>query len=187
MIKLLHIAAIAGFGLLLLQAFLLYLFGQPWICECGSIQFWEGEVLSSGNSQHLFDWYTFSHVIHGIAFYAILSLLLPRTSFATRLAIAIGLEVGWEVIENTPWLIEKYREQALAQGYTGDSIINSIMDTVAMIGGFVLTRRMPVSLAIALVIIFELYVGYMIHDNLSLNILNFIHPFESITAWQAGG
>lgn len=169
-----------------LQALVLYWLGQPAICACGYVKAWEGVVLSLGNSQHLTDWYTFSHIIHGFIFYLALWYFFPRLTVWQRLVIAVGIEVGWEIIENTPMVIEKYREQALAQGYVGDSILNSVSDTLAMIGGFFIAWRWPTWLTVALVVVFELFVLYMIRDNLSLNILNFIHAFPAVTAWQAG-
>ena len=105
---------------------------------------WAGDVLSAENSQQLSDWYTFSHIIHGFIFYGALSLLFPRLSVFQRLAIAVSVEVAWEITENTPMVIQHYREQALAQGYTGDSVINSISDTVFMILGFLFAWRAPV-------------------------------------------
>jgi len=143
-------------------------------------------VLSSGNSQHLTDWYTFSHIIHGLIFYFLLVLVFPRMSVWQRLALAVGVEVAWEIVENTPWLIDHYREQALAQGYTGDSIINSLSDTVAMIAGFFIAWRAPVWASISLALGLEIWVGATIRDNLTLNILNFVHQFDFIKNWQAG-
>lgn len=174
-------------SLFFLQGVTLFLFGQPLICDCGYVKVWEGMVLSSGMSQHLTDWYTFSHIIHGFLFYALLWYFFPRMSLGARLLLAMGIEIGWELAENTPWVIEAYRSQALAQGYVGDSIINSLFDTLSMMVGFGLAWRLPVWGAVALGILFEVGVGYAIHDNLTLNILNFIYPFEFIHAWQAGG
>lgn len=174
-------------GLLTLQTLVLYLLGQPFICTCGTVKLWISNVLSSDMSQHLFDWYTFSHIIHGFIFYWLLRLLFPRLSFSTRLLLAMGLEIGWEIAENTPYVINAYREQALAQGYVGDSIINSVMDTFSMIVGFLLARKLPVSFTVFLAILFEVFVGYMIRDNLTLNVLGFMHQFEFIHRWQSGG
>ncbi len=177
---------VAFIGILGLQAFVLYVLGQPAICTCGYVKFWEGVVQSSGNSQHLFDWYTFSHIIHGFVFYFGLWKFFPKLTWRQRFVLAVGIEVAWEVLENTPMVIQHYREQALAQGYTGDSIINSLFDTFAMIGGFIMAWRLPVWLVIATLVGFELFVGYMIRDNLALNVINLIHVFPSIAAWQAG-
>jgi hypothetical protein len=172
--------------LLALHALALHLMGQPLICTCGYVKVWEGAVLSSGNSQHLFDWYTPSHVVHGIIFYAALTLIAPRTSLATRLLLSLGIEITWELFENTPFVINRYREQALAQGYTGDSVINSVMDVVAMMVGFALASRLPVWATLAIVVVLELFVAYAIRDNLTLNVLNFIYPLDAVRAWQAG-
>ena len=172
-------------AILALHALVLTLFGQPLICACGYVKAWEGVVLSAGNSQHLSDWYTFSHVIHGFIFYWVLWLLFPRMPLVWRFLLALGVEVGWEILENTPQVIAHYREQALAQGYTGDSIINSLMDSLAMILGFVLSRRLPVWTIVALAIGMELFVLYMIRDNLALNVLNLIHQFDFVSTWQA--
>jgi len=174
-----------AFGLIAVQALVLYIFGQPPICTCGYVKFWEGVVLSSGNSQHLTDWYTFSHVIHGLLFYFGLWYFFPRTSVWMRLFFAVGIEAAWEIVENTPMVINHYREQALAQGYTGDSIINSVSDTVAMVFGFILAWRLPVWALVLLALVLEFYVGYMIRDNLTLNVLNLVHQFPVISAWQA--
>ena len=174
-------------GLLVVQIGVLAFLGQPAICECGTIKLWVSDVLSSDMSQHLTDWYTFSHIIHGILFYALLTWLFPRLSVWQKLAIAAGAEIAWEIAENTPWVIEAYRKQALAQGYVGDSILNSVMDTLSMMFGFFVARRSPIWLSIVLVVSMEVGVAYAIHDNLTLNILNFIYPFDFITRWQGGG
>jgi len=169
-----------------IQAGVLFWLGQPPICTCGYVKIWEGVVLSPGNSQHLADWYTPSHIIHGILFYLLAWLMFPRWSVLQRLLLATGLEVGWEILENTPWVINLYRKQALAQGYTGDSIINSVMDTFSMILGFFIARRAAVWAAIAFLVFLELLAAYVIRDNLALNILGFIHQFDFISAWQMG-
>ncbi len=172
-------------GLIFVQGGVLFFFGQPSICSCGYVKIWEGVVLSSGNSQHLTDLYTFSHIIHGFLFYMILWWLFPRMSFWQRLALAALIEGAWEIVENTPWVIDQYRKQALAQGYVGDSIINSISDTVAMCLGFIAAQKFPVWLTVTVALLFEIGVGYYIHDNLTLNVLNLIHPFDFIRDWQA--
>lgn len=169
-----------------IQAGALFLFGQPPICTCGYVKFWEGIVLSSGNSQHLTDWYIFSHIIHGFLFYLLLWVIFPKMSAGKRFLIAIGIEVAWEIIENTPMVIQHYREQALAQGYTGDSIINSVFDTLSMVVGFFMAKKWPIWSIVFIAIGLELFTAYMIRDNLMLNILNFIHVFPAISAWQAG-
>jgi hypothetical protein len=172
--------------LLIAQAGTLYLFGQPPICRCGYVKLWEGNVFSAGNSQHLTDWYTFSHIIHGFIFYGILWMLFPRMSVLQRFVCALGIEVAWEVLENTPMVIQHYREQALAQGYTGDSIVNSVSDSLAMAAGFLLAWRLPVIATFAVALALEAFLAYQIRDNLTLNIINLVHTFPAIHDWQSG-
>lgn len=172
-------------ALLAVQAVVLWWFGQPLLCECGAVKLWEGDVWSVGNSQQFFDWYTFSHVIHGFIFYWMTVLLFPRMRASQRILIALGLEIAWEIAENTPYVIDLYRQQALAAGYSGDSILNSLFDSFSMLFGFVLAWRLPVRFIVVLALIMEAFVGYMIHDNLVLNILNFIYQFDFINEWQS--
>lgn len=171
--------------LLAIQAVVLLAMGRPPICTCGTVKFWEGDVLSSEMSQHLFDWYTFSHIVHGLLFYGALRLVAPKLPILPRLLLAIGVEAAWEIAENTPWVIEAYRKQALAQGYVGDSTINSLFDTLSMMAGFAFARLAPLWTSMVLALGLEAYAAYAIHDNLTLNVLNFIHPFDVITQWQA--
>ncbi len=174
----------AAIGLVLLQAAVLLWLGQPAICECGYVKVWEGIVLSEGNSQHLFDWYSFSHIIHGFAFFFLLSALFPRLPLYSRLAVAVGLEAGWEILENTPMVIEHYRQQALAQGYTGDSILNSLSDTLMMVVGFFLAARFRWWAVLAFAVAFEVFTIYVIRDGLLFNILGFVAP-DLLANWQS--
>lgn len=169
------------------QAVTLFIFGQPTICECGIVKLWEGSVMSTGNSQHISDWYTFSHIVHGFVFYGLLAWFFPSMPVRFRLLIALGVEVGWEILENTPMVIEHYRQQALAVGYVGDSILNSVMDTASMVVGFLYAWRMPWWTTVAVAIVLELFVLYMIRDNLTLNILNLLYPIASVSQWQLQG
>lgn len=167
------------------QAIALYAMGRTPICTCGVIKFWHGNVMSSENSQHITDWYTFSHITHGFLFYFLAWLVLQRFSIAWRLAAAVLLEAGWEVLENTDFVINRYRETTISLNYYGDSILNSVFDTLWMVLGFVLAWRIPVLATVLLALAMEAGLAYIIRDNLTLNIIMLLYPFESIKAWQS--
>lgn len=162
----------------------LYLMGRTPICRCGEVKLWHGVVMSSENSQHLSDWYTPSHVIHGFAFYGLLWLVARRWPVGLRLIAAVMLESGWEILENTDMVINRYREQTIALDYYGDSVLNSIADIAAMMVGFIAASRLPVWLTVTLVVIMEVGVAYVIRDNLTLNIIMLLWPMDGIRAWQ---
>lgn len=170
---------------LIVQIVTLALMGRIPICECGYVKLFEPGVNTAGNSQHISDWYTPSHIIHGFLFYWLAIVVLPRASFGARLTLAVVIEAAWELLENSPIIIDRYRTATMAIGYQGDSILNSAMDTVAMVLGFLFAARAPVWLTVVLAIGFEIATAIVIRDNLTLNVLMLVWPVEAVKAWQA--
>ena len=177
-------------ALLVLQAGILHVFGQPWIAASGHVLLWVGDPLSPDTSQRLSDWYSFSHLIHGIIFFWLLHWLAPGLPLGWRFVMAMGIEIAWEITENTPAVIQHYRQQALAAGYSGDSILNSLCDTAMMSMGFWLASKVRAPYVAGLAVALELFTAVMIRDNLSLNVINLVAPpdlapIRFIHSWQA--
>ncbi|MCM2402199.1 DUF2585 domain-containing protein [Rhizobium sp. S153] len=174
---------VAG-ALLLAQIVVLLGMGRIPICECGYVKLFEPGVNTPGNSQHIADWYTPSHIIHGFLFYLLGWAVLRRGSFGARLTLAVIIEAAWEILENSPIIINRYRSETMAIGYSGDSVLNSAMDTVAMMLGFLFAARAPVWLTVVIAIAFELFTGWLIRDNLTLNVLMLVWPVDAVRQWQ---
>ena len=176
--------ALAVTGVIAMTVVALLLMGRTPICRCGYVKAWHGVVFSSENSQHLSDWYTFTHVIHGFAFYALAWLIGRRWPVGLRLVLAVVAESAWEVVENTDLVINRYREATIALDYYGDSVLNSAADILAMMVGFAAASRLPIWSVVALTIGLESFLAYFIRDNLTLNIIMLIYPVEGIRRWQ---
>lgn len=181
--------ALFGFVALVIvvQIAALRLLGRPALCDCGDFRLWTAQVLSTETSQQLSDWYSFTHVEHGLIFYFLGWLFFRRLPVSYRYLLALVVEVGWEILENSPSFVELYRQQALAVGYSGDSILNSVADVGFMSLGFLFAALAPVWTSLALLVVIELSLATMIRDSLALNILNFIHPVDAVARWQSGG
>ncbi len=168
----------------------LFAMGRPGISTCGTIALWHGEINTAEDSQQIADWYSFTHIIHGFLLYWILWLCSKKVAFLrptwNRFTVAVLLESAWEILENTPFIINRYREATIALGYHGDSVINSTCDILFMSLGFLLAMRFPVWMVIGLAFAFELTSLFVIRDNLTLNVLMLLFPVDAIHQWQMG-
>ncbi len=169
---------------------ILKVMGRPFISNSGTVKLWHAEVVSSENSQHLSDWYSFTHIVHGFLFFFLLWLIskkIPQIrKFSVGFVIAVVMESIWEVIENTDFIINRYREATIALDYFGDSIINSTADILFMSLGFMMASRLSVLASVSFVAGSELLLAIVIRDNLALNILMLIYPIDAIKEWQIG-
>jgi Protein of unknown function (DUF2585) len=163
---------------------ILWAMGRPPICTCGTVELW-GRV-GPTQSQMLADWYSPSHIIHGFLFYAALFWLWPKGSIELRFLAALLIETAWEIVENTPMVIDRYREATIALGYSGDSILNSASDIMMFAVGFLAARRLPWWASVLIILVLELVPLIVIRDNLTLNVWMLLAPSDAIRAWQAG-
>ena len=184
------LSALIAFVLFLIIGAVLWSMGRPPICACGEVKLIHLVVQSSENSQHLSDWYTPSHIIHGFLFFGAGHLLRKKWPALFPLGVAVSLAIiaegAWEILENSPIIIDRYREVTISWGYAGDSIVNSLADIFWMIIGFFIASRLPWKATLVTALIFEVFVGWMIRDNLALNVLMLAAPLESVKEWQAG-
>lgn len=183
---------LAAIGMALGIVIILLGMHRPPICPCGTIRFWQGVVESAENSQQIADWYSFSHVIHGFLFYGAAHLIWRRMGFAAlspvwALALAVLVEGSWEILENSPIIIDRYRSVTVSYGYSGDSVLNSVADMGFMALGFLVAARLPAALTVVIAIAFELFTLVMVRDNLTLNVLMLATPVEAVREWQAAG
>ena len=178
--------SLIGVVIAAIAAAVLLAMGRPLACTCGSVALWEPSAASARTSQMLSDWYSPSHVVHGFLFYALLWLVARRWTVQSRLVAALGIEALWEIAENTPLIINRYREATAALGYNGDSVINSMSDIAMMGAGFLAARRLPLWTAVGLVALLEIVPLLVIRDNLTLNVWMLLAPNDAIRGWQAG-
>ena len=179
-------AALWALLILVATAAILLAMGRPPICTCGTIALWEPSAASPRTSQMLADWYSPSHLVHGFLFYAGLWWVARNRPVEHRFLLALLLEVAWEVVENTPLIIDRYREATTAIGYTGDSVLNSLSDAAMMAIGFLAARKLPLWASLAIVLVLELVPLFVIRDNLTLNVWMLLAPNDAIRAWQSG-
>ena len=182
----LHPGYLLGIALTLAMAVWLLFVGREPICTCGYVKFWHGVRFSSENSQHIADWYSFSHIIHGFLFYGALWLVARRLSLGWRFSIATLVECAWEIVENSDAVIERYRAVTISLDYYGDSVLNSLADVGAMWIGFALARILPVWATVLLALGFEVMTALVIKDGLALNVLMLLYPNEAVMNWQGG-
>jgi hypothetical protein len=180
-------AALAALAIVAIAGAILLAMGRNPLCTCGTVDLWVGGRDSPKTSQMLIDWYSLSHIVHGLLFYAALWLVARRWPVEWRFLLALLIEASWEVTENTPWIIDRYRTATAALGYTGDSVLNSLSDIAMMGVGFLLARKLPVWASVALLIVLEIAPLFVIRDNLTLNVLMLLAPSRAIASWQAGG
>ena len=174
-------------GVLAFTAYQLRSQGRLWWCSCDYLLLWSGDAWSSDNSQHLLDPYSFTHILHGFVFYGLLVLLAPGLSLVWRLFAAVAIEAVWEVVENTEFVIDRYREETAALGYNGDTVVNSVSDILVCGLGFMLARWLGFRRTLALFVASEVVLALWIRDGFLLNILMLVYPVDAIAEWQAAG
>lgn len=176
-----ELAIVAAFAA---TAVLLHLEGRLWICACGSVRAWSGQICSADNSQHFLDPYSFTHLLHGFLFFWLIALLAKRLKSNWQLVLAVAVEALWEVFENTNFIIDRYRSTTAALGYTGDTVVNSFGDIFCCLVGFLIARRLGLRRSLVAFFVLELILILWIRDSLLLEIVMLIVPIDMIRAWQ---
>jgi hypothetical protein len=181
-------ALVLTLGIIIATAVILLAMGRNPICKCGYVLLWHPVKGGPGGSQHLIDWYTFTHIQHGPIFYLLIWLVFrDRVSTAGKLVLAVLMEAGWEIAENTDFIINRYRSGQISADYVGDSVVNSVADILAMIVGFLAAAILPAWGAVLVFVGVEATLLYLIRDSLLLNALMLIYRVPFIERWQAGG
>ena len=162
----------------------LYLWGQPLICTCGEVKLWVGSVFDSGNSQHIADWYTLSHILHGVLIALVGRLLFPRIGYTVLFGTVIATGIGWELIEHTDFVLDAFRATTINAGYHGDSVLNSVADYIWMMGGFFAAYAMRTFNVVAMVAALELSAAFIARDSLTLSTLMLLYPVDAVESWQ---
>ena len=178
---------VASIAVLALTAIIEMGMGRSPLGPDGRFGWWDGDIWSSENSQRVADAYSFSHIVHGILFFALIYLLARRLPLRHRFLVALLAEAGWEILENSPLIIDRYREATIAQGYVGDSVLNSCCDVLMMAIGFLFAWRMRAWVSVAAVLVLEIGCLLWVRDNLTLNVIMLIHPIAALKAWQSAG
>ena len=178
-----HLPLLAILGGVLI-AVTLWAWGQPLICTCGEVRLWVGSVFDGGNSQHIADWYTLSHILHGVLIALLGRLLFPRLDPRWLFLTAIVTGVGWEIVEHTDFVLEAFRSTTINAGYWGDSVLNAVADYVWMLGGFLAAMRLTTPVVLAGVAALELSAAFIARDSLTLSTLMLLYPLDAVEEWQ---
>ena len=180
-------SSIACICIPVIAAIVLALQGRVWWCQVGDLPPWSWQINSAHNSQHLIDAYSFTHILHGVLEFWLIGLVFRKVPLAWRLVLAIFIEASWEVIENSSYVIERYRAATISLDYFGDSIANSLSDITCCALGFSIAYKLEFWRSLALFVATELILIFTIRDSLIINLIMLIHPLDAIRAWQMGG
>jgi hypothetical protein len=181
LVRLLHLAAPLGADVI---GVTLWAWGQPLICTCGEVRLWVGSIWSSGNSQHVADWYSLSHAVHGMLIVLIGRVSGGRLPYPLLLAVAIVTGVAWELVEHTDWVLDRFRGATVYQGYLGDSVLNAVMDYAWMLTGFFVATATPTVWIAGLIVLLEVTSAIFGRDCLTFTTLQVAYPVQAIETYQ---